>query len=135
LFKKIHVFRVMPQQELLAEITAYCKNHQITSGVIFGIIGSVTKARLNFLLKLPGDYKSVEYIGPMEIACAHGTVALKDNNLILHIHAQLSSQDISRGGHVAEATVFSTAEVTIGELDYQLERFLDKNTGLNELVK
>ena len=77
----------------------------------------------------------MEYTGPMEIACAQGTVALKENNLLLHIHMQLSSQEISRGGHVAEATVFSTAEVTIGELDYQLERFLDKNTGLNELVR
>ncbi len=103
--------------------------------MIIGIIGSVTKVKLNFLLKLPGDYKQVEYTGPMEIVCAQGTVALKDSNLLLHIHMQLSSQEISRGGHVAEAMIFSTAEVTIGEIDFQLNRTLDKYTGLNELVK
>ena len=100
MFKKIHVFRVMPGQELLTEITAYCKKNNVTSGVIFGIIGSVTKIKLNFLLKLPGEYKSVEYTGPLEIVCSQGTVALKDNNPILHIHMQLSSQEISRGGVV-----------------------------------
>ena len=125
----------MPGQELLSAITAYCQKNNITSGVIIGIIGSVTKVKLNFLLKLPGDYKTVEYTGPLEIVCAQGTVAKKDDNLILHIHMQLSSQEMSRGGHVAEAMIFSTAEVTIGEIDFQLNRALDQYTGLNELVK
>jgi predicted DNA-binding protein with PD1-like motif len=71
----------------------------------------------------------------LEIVCAQGTVAKKDDNLILHIHMQLSSQEMSRGGHVAEAMIFSTAEVTIGEIDFQLNRALDQYTGLNELVK
>ena len=135
MFKKIHVFRVLPGQELLTEITGYCRKNNITSGVILGIIGSVTKIKLNFLIKLPGQYETVEYTGPLEIVCAQGTVALKEGNLLLHIHMQLSSQEISRGGHVMEAIIFSTAEIAIGELDYQLNRALDKFTGLNELVK
>ena len=125
----------MPGQELLSAITAYCQKNNITSGVIIGIIGSVTKVKLNFLLKLPGDYKTVEYTGPLEIVCAQGTVAKKDDNLLLHIHMQLSSQEMSRGGHVSEAMIFSTAEVNIGEIDFQLNRALDQYTGLNELVK
>jgi len=32
-----------------------------------------------------------------------------------------------------EATVFSTAEVVIGELEQQLMRYTDSYTGLNEL--
>ncbi len=135
MFKKIHVFRVLPGQELLTEITGYCRKNNIMSGVILGIIGSVTKIKLNFLIKLPGQYETVEYTGPLEIVCAQGTAALKEGNLLLHIHMQLSSQEISRGGHVAEAIIFSTAEIAIGELDYQLNRALDKFTGLNELVK
>ena len=105
MFKKIHVFRVMPGQELLDRNNGLLSRRTISrSGVIIGIIGSVTRVKLNFLLKLPGDYKQVEYTGPLEIVCAQGTVALKDGNLLLHIHMQLSSQEISRGGHVAEAT-------------------------------
>ena len=134
MFKKIHVFRVKPGQELLGEITNYCHEHSISSGVVLGIIGSLSSARLNFLMELPGKYDSVDYAGPLEIVCAQGSVALKDDSPIIHIHIQLSGQDTCRGGHLAEAAVFSTAEVTIGELDYQLHRQPDSFTGLNELV-
>ena len=134
MFKKIHVFRVKPGQELLGEIARYCREHSISSGVVIGIIGSVRSARLNFLMELPGKYDSVEYPGPLEIVCAQGSVALKNDEPIVHIHIQLSGQDACRGGHLAEATIFSTAEVTIGELDYQLRRQLDSYTGLNELL-
>ena len=133
MFKKVHVFRVKPKQELLGSIASYCREHAITSGIVVGIIGSVERAKLNFLMELPGKYESVDYPGPLEIVCAQGSVALKDDSPIIHIHIQLSGQDICRGGHLAEATVFSTAEVAIAELDYQLQRQFDSYTGLNEL--
>ncbi|MDD5591061.1 MAG: DNA-binding protein [Dehalococcoidales bacterium] len=134
MFKKIHVFRVKPAQELLTEIARYCNDHGLYSGLVLGIIGSVKRARLNFLMELPGQYDSVEYSGPLEIVCAQGSIALKNNEPIIHIHILLSGQDLCRGGHLAEAEVFSTAEVTIGEIDYQLQRQYDDYTGLNELL-
>lgn len=134
MFRKVHVFRVKPGQELLGEITSYCHVHGVSSGVVLGIIGSVSSARLNFLVELPGKYESAGYAGPLEVVCAQGSVALEADNLVIHIHIQLSSQDICCGGHLAEATVFSTAEVAIGELDYQLRRKPDTYTGLKELL-
>ncbi len=134
MFKKVHVFRVKPKQELLSSITSYCREHNITSGIVVGIIGSVEKAKLNFIMKLPGKYESKDYSGPLEIVCAQGSVATKDDSLIVHIHVQLSSQEICRGGHLAEATVFTTAEVVIAELDCQLKRQTDSYTGLSELL-
>jgi predicted DNA-binding protein with PD1-like motif len=135
LFRQVHVFRVKPGQELLGEIERYCREHDIPSGVVVGIIGSVKSARLNFLMELPGRYDSVEYQGPLEIVSAQGSVALKGDSITVHVHIQLSGQDMCRGGHLAEATVFSTAEVVMGELEYQLRRELDTYTGLNELVE
>jgi predicted DNA-binding protein with PD1-like motif len=134
LFKNIHVFRVKPGQELLNYISHYCHEHEIFSGVVIGIIGSVENAKLNFLQALPGKYDSMDYRGPLEIVCAQGSIALKDDTTIIHIHIQLSGCDICSGGHLSRATVFSTAEVTIGELDYQLRRQTDSYTGLNELL-
>ena len=133
MFKKIHVFRVKPKQELASEIKNYCMQYGITSGVVVGIIGSVESAKLNYLKELPGMYETVEYTGPLEIVCAQGSVALKDSETIVHIHIQLGGCDGCQGGHLVEATVFSTAEVVIGELDYQLVRYADSYTGLNEL--
>jgi predicted DNA-binding protein with PD1-like motif len=133
-FAKIHVFRVKPKRELYGEIERYCLEHHISSGVVLGIIGSLESAKLNFIKELPGKYDSSEYVGPMEIVCAQGSIALKDDTPIIHVHTQLSRMDISFGGHLGSATVFSTAEVTIGELDYQLRRQTDSYTGLNELL-
>lgn len=132
-FKKVHMFRVKPKQELASEITHYCVRSGITSGVVIGIIGSVESAKLNYLKELPGMYETVEYAGPLEIVCAQGSVALKDSDTIVHIHIQLGGRDGCHGGHLVEATVFSTAEVVIGELEQQLMRYTDSYTGLNEL--
>ena len=133
MFKKIHVFRVKPKQELGSEIALYCRQNAISSGVVIGIIGSVESARLGFLKELPAKYEAKEYDGPLEIVCAQGSVALKDAELIVHVHIQLSNPDGCQGGHLVEAEVFSTAEVVIGELDYQLYRYTNEYTGLNEL--
>jgi predicted DNA-binding protein with PD1-like motif len=133
MFKKIHTFRVKPKQELFSAITLYCRENSITSGIVLGIIGSVEKARLNFIAQLPGKYEGVDYAGPMEIVCAQGSIAMKDNEVIAHVHVQLSGCGICSGGHLAEAIIFSTAEVIIGELDYQIHRQYDSYTGLNEL--
>ena len=132
-FKKVRVFRLKPGQELLSGIEGYCRERGIASGLILGIIGSVRGARLNYLVGLPGKYESVSYSGPLEIVCAQGSVALDGDTPIIHIHIQLSTQDGCHGGHLAEATVFSTAEVALGELDYQLRRAFEIETGLREL--
>lgn len=133
MFKKLHVFRVKPKQELAGEIADYCRQNGISTGVVIGIIGSAESARLNFLRELPGKYVAKDYQGPLEIVCAQGSVALKDSELIFHIHIQLSGLEGCQGGHLIEARIFSTAEVVIGELDYQLYRYADDYTGLNEL--
>lgn len=133
MFKRIQVFRVKPKQELSSEIAQYCAQQGITSGVVIGIIGSVESAKLNYLKELPGMYETLEYMGPLEIVCAQGSVALKDSETIVHIHIQLADRDGCHGGHLVEATVFSTAEVVIGELEQQLMRYTDSYTGLNEL--
>lgn len=133
MFKKVYVFRVKPRQELASEISRYCQQNGISSAVVIGIIGSVEKARLNFLKELPGKYESVDFPGPLEIVSAQGSVALKEAELIVHVHIQLSDSAGCRGGHLVETRVFSTAEVVIAELDYQLQRYADNYTGLNEL--
>jgi len=134
MFKRVHVFRVKPGEELAGTITEYCRQNGITSGIVIGLIGSAQSVKLNFLKELPGKYETESYQGPLEIVCAQGSVALKGDELIVHIHIQLSTQQSCYGGHLVEAVVFSTAEVIIGELDFQLHRYSDDYTGLNELI-
>ena len=135
MIKKTHIFRVKPGQELLTEILKYCRQNDVTSGIIIGIIGSAKSARINYIKELPGKYVSENYEGPLEIVAAQGSVALQGSEIIIHIHILLTSQTACFGGHLAEARIFSTAEVTIGELDTQLNRYADTYTGLNELLQ
>ncbi len=135
MFKKVHVFRVKPNQELLTAIAAYCREHKITSGIIIGIIGSATKATITFLEALPAHYVPKEFPGPLEIVSGQGSVALMNGETLLHVHLQIANKDACWGGHLAAATIFSTAEVVIGELDFPLYRQFESYSGLNELLE
>ncbi len=134
-FKRMYVFRVMPGKELLEEISKYCEVNNIDSAVVIWIIGSLEKARIKYVVKLPAQFESIEYKGPLEIVGAQGTVALKEGKRINHIHIQIADTKVCTGGHLAEGKIFSTAEVCLGELDFQLYRKLDNYTGLNELIE
>jgi len=135
MYKKMHVFRVKPDKELMDEIMKYCELNNITSGVVISLIGSLKKVNLGILKELPGKFISKRMDGPLEIACGSGTVATKDGKIILHIHIVVSTEEGAVGGHLAGATIFSTAEVVIGELPFPLERYKDDFTGLNELME
>ena len=123
-----------PGEELIGAINSYCGGHGIRSAIVIGLIGSLERARLNYLLALPGKYTGVDYAGPLEIVSGQGSIALKGNDVVAHVHIQVAGLKGCHGGHLVEATVFSTAEVVLGELDYQLRREPDQHTGLNELL-
>lgn len=133
MFKKIHIIRIKPEEELLEEILKYCEKNKIISAVIISLLGSLKEVNLGILKDLPGKFISKEIKGPLEIGCGTGTVALKDRKIILHIHLIVSDENQAVAGHLTGGKVFSTAEVVIGEIEEQLERKKDSFTGLNEL--
>ncbi len=133
MFKKIHVIRIKPGQEILQEILKYCQEEKIISGVIISLLGSLSEVNLGILKELPGKFISRKIKGPLEIGCGTGTVALKNGKIILHIHVVVSDEERAIAGHLAGGRIFSTAEVVIGEIEEKLERYQDDFTGLNEL--
>ncbi len=136
MFKKIYVLRVKPGQELINEISAYCQQNNISSGIIIGIIGAVKNASMGIPFEAAHDkYERTQknYNQLLSIVSGQGTIALMNGDLVLHIHVTLSGDAVSTGGHLFKATIWSTAEVTIGELDYQLRRRLNPQFGFSEL--
>jgi len=139
---EVYILRVKPEEELAGSITEYCKSKQISSAIVTGIIGSaivtgiigsLASVRLGFLQALPGKYIAKDFPGPLEIVAAQGTVAMCDDELVLHVHILVSDENRAVGGHLIEAAVFSTAEVVIEQLDEQITRKFDDYTGLKEL--
>ena len=128
-----HIFRVMPGRELGAAVSAYCEENDIKSAVVTGIIGSLTRASLGFLKKLPGEYIRRDFDGPLEIASAQGTVGTCEGQRVVHIHLVISNETSAVGGHLVSGEVFSTAEVVLQRLEKPIERQTDDYTGLKEL--
>lgn len=132
-FKKIHTIRIKPDQRIPDEILKYCQAEKITSAVILSMLGSLRSIELGFLKKLPGKFITKKFKGPLEIISGTGTIATKENETIIHIHMEISDEKRAIGGHLISGVIFSTAEIIIAELDFQIERYKDNFTGLNEL--
>ena len=103
MYKKVHVFRVKPQQELMSEVKKYCQQKGISSGVVIGIIGSVKNAKLGITLQDKFGYEWNDYTLPLSIISAQGTIAAYDNDLVFHIHMALSGKTGNVAGYLAEA--------------------------------
>ena len=136
MFKKVYVLRVKPGHELIGEIKTYCQQKVISSGTIIDIIGSVKSASIGIPFEpSPGkyEYERKDYNQLFSIVSGQGTISLMNNDLVLHIHVMLSGHDINVGGHIFRANIWATAEVAIGELDYQLRHDFDPQIKINVL--
>ena len=133
MFKEIHALRVRPGQKLMSEITSYCQRKHISSTVIIGIIGAVKNAKLGIPPQDRFGYVYRDYTSPRSILSSQGSISSYNDELVFHIHMILGGEEGFAGGHLVEAEVFSTAEVIIGELDYQLYREYDPVLNLSAL--
>jgi predicted DNA-binding protein with PD1-like motif len=104
-------------QDLLQAIKDAAKEHDIKTGVVIDITGSVTKARLQ---KFPGkshkanvSIEVVEIEGPLE-ATGHGIIGMtegsggigeyKDGEPYVHVHMVVTSADQTICGHLMPGT-------------------------------
>lgn len=61
-----------------------------------------------------------------------GNITTKNGEIYLHLHMNTSGADYNTiGGHLISATISLTGEIFITQIDTAIERFHDKNTGLN----
>jgi predicted DNA-binding protein with PD1-like motif len=137
MFKSVNLLRLKQGQEVLTELADYCRKKGITSAIIIGMIGSIEKVKFG---TAPKDgtwgWDFDEFEGHMSILAGQGSLSKENEETIFHIHMCLidplkPGQLI--GGHIEEGIVWATVEIYIGELDYQLERFIDPDTGLSFL--
>lgn len=137
MFKSVNLLRLNHGQEVLSELTKYCENKGITSAIILGMVGSIEKVKFG---TAPKDGKwgwnFDEYEGHMSILSGQGSLSLEKGEKIFHIHMCLIDPEKPGeliGGHIEEGIAWATIEIYIGELNYQLERIIDPETGLSAL--
>ena len=127
-----HTFRLRPGQELRSSIEAYCREECLRSVSIVTCVAGVKDLSLRMAGATPQKQDVRQFKGDYEVVSLVGTLA----NFKSHLHISVSDKaGVVFVGHLKEATVVWTAEITILE-DSQTEfsRQYDPETGFDELV-
>ncbi len=129
--KKLHVIRLSKGDEIIMKLTDFCRKNNIVNGIV-SAVGAVSSAELALYRLDDKKYFSKKFKEPLEICSLNGNIALLDSKPFLHIHAVLSNSRMTAfGGHLKEAVVSATCEVTIIEFDSKIGRKYDEEIGLN----
>jgi hypothetical protein len=117
-------------EKIVATLLALCEREGIGSGFFNGL-GAVGEAELGHFDPSSNDYSWVKLSGSFEIAALHGNITVVDGKPFIHAHASLSDKTFAvRGGHLKEAVVSVTCEVTLTRFRGDIGRKKDEATGL-----
>lgn len=125
---KIHVLRLISNQDLKLSIEKYIKENQIQAGIILTCVGSLKKATIRL-----AEEKIKNFNKKFEILSLTGTLSLDG----LHLHISLADKKgRAIGGHLKEKCLINTtAEIVIAEItEFNFERKYDQDTGYKELI-
>ena len=129
-----YLIRLETGEELLAQLTGFCAEHDIKSGYIINGIGGVQRATVGYYNTLKKKYVFRRVKDAVELVSLSGYIAEVDSKPFLHLHAVVSSMNNkASGGHLHHAIIGATAEIIIRQFDHSLSRELDQETGLNLL--
>lgn len=93
-----------------------------------GALDDVTVAYYNLETK---QYQTKLFKGMYELISLNGNIALVDGKRFIHIHAALGTEQYDVvGGHIMDAIVGPSAEITIIPLSAEINREYDAVTGL-----
>ncbi len=128
-----YVIRMMKGERIVESILIFCKSNGIKSGSFYGI-GALVQAELLFYNLGKKEYESKSLKEDLEVLNVTGNVAFLDGKQVVHAHITLSDSKMrAHGGHLKEGVVGGTLEVIFTDLDTELNREFDSETGLNLL--
>jgi len=125
-----YIIRLDPGDKIIASLTALCEQDKIGAGVLHGL-GAVSQAELGWFDPDAKDYRTARLEESHEIVALHGNVSMRDGRPFLHCHIALSDQTFGvRGGHLREAVVSATCEITLTRFFDEIGRKKDEASGL-----
>ena len=121
--ERVYVLVLAPGEEAMATLGAFAAENRL-SGASLSAIGAFERASIGWFDLEARTYRPIEVSEQCEALSLLGDIALGDDGKpSLHIHAVLGLRDGStRGGHLLEAVVRPTLEVTITETPAHLRR-------------
>ncbi len=121
-------------EPVVASLVSACKEQGVRAGSLTGL-GAVNSAEIAYYDLSKKEYLNKHFEGDREVVSLVGNVAVVDDEPFLHVHIALGDREMQIvGGHLVEATVAVTLEVSIQIIpDTTSERTLDDSIGLKLL--
>lgn len=116
---------------LVEKLTQLMTEHGIQGGSISGV-GALKDVELGYYELEQKTYLRKTFSdGDFELLSLNGNLSLKDNAPYIHVHAVLGNRDFTTfGGHLFEAVVAVTVELTVIPLGMMPTRTLNPGIGL-----
>lgn len=116
--------------EMIAVLTAFAKAEDLNASH-FTAIGAFSAATLGYFDYDTKEYLKIPITEQVEALALIGDIALDDGEPKVHAHVVVGLRDgTTRGGHILQATVRPTLEITLSESPAHLRRTTDPETGL-----
>ena len=140
LINKTVLVRIAPGEDVFCALREVCRKHDIRSGHIATMIGSLRSADVVCVTSHPEDPSRAVYLDPLhleeylELVGVQGIIGEDDKGeLNIHLHVVLAGADSApAAGHLADTgnnRIFATAEAVInGFKGAEFRRSLDKET-------
>jgi predicted DNA-binding protein with PD1-like motif len=133
-FGSHYIVRMDAGERIVETLKALCERDGIGGGFFHGL-GAVGEAEVGHFDPASNDYTWLKLPGPCEIVSLYGNVTAVDGKPFIHAHVALGDGTFSvRGGHLKEAVVSVTCEVTLTRFRDDIGRKKDAKTGLSLLA-
>jgi len=122
--------RLFPDENIHEKLKEACRSQDIKTAVVLSGLGQLKKFRLGYF-KEKDNYVPELFNKPHELLSLTGNICRQNEDYVLHLHAVLGDEKKNVvGGHLIEGKVEITNEIIILKTDMDVERRLEKRTGL-----
>ncbi len=129
-----YVVRLDAGERIVETLAALCERDAIGGGFFNGL-GAVSEAEIGHFDPAAKAYSWIALSGPLEIVSLYGNITKVDAKPFIHAHIALGDKEFAvRGGHLKEAVVSVTCEVTLTRFRDDIGRTKDEATGFSKLA-
>lgn len=126
-----YILRLDQGEEIIEKLREFCKNNNIQLGIVLGI-GEVNKAKIGVFDNTTREYQAVTLKGSLEITNLTGNISTKSEEPYLNLKINLADTKFNvYGGRFFAGTVSGSCELYIKEIEGQVQRKFNKETGVN----
>lgn len=130
-YDKGFLIRIDRKEEVTSTLTKFLEENEIQAGSVQGL-GALKDVELGFYDLEARTYLRKTIPETVELIQYMGNITLLEGKPFIHAHAVVSGSDfIARSGHFFEGVVAVTGEFLVTPADWNVNRAMDEEVGLN----